>query len=433
MLICGDPPHRSTLLTMIALPRKLVSITAVVAVVALGCSESDTAGPGAGGDDRTPPERIVDARLSYPTAGGGASLTWTAPRDDESHDVVDRYEIRFSYSAPFEWEMSLPVSDPPSPVREGGDQTYVFPDPKRGRDLHAAIRSFDQAGNASRPSEAARVHVAGIGIDGVCRDAMTGRPLSGLSVEITERRVHQLVSDEQGRYSLDDAAAGVINISIRSGAHTSVYHPYHFASDVERDVSLDHLMIEYQEADNAAVDNVLLLLLSAAGFTDDRPRLKKWWSYPIPVYVPPFVNDREIDYEDHCKRATRHWNDVTGLEIFVLVDAPPDDGVTMSFKTRAEMAPHNGLTGFEEDDGRFPVSAFVEIIDDFPDGQQLWTVALHELGHAIRIEHLPDGYLMYGGRPLPDTPTPDEIKMVQLYLALPNDLDMTVFDPADPR
>lgn len=433
MLINGHP-HRHTCPSGMFGSSKIYGLIVVSAVVLVsGCTGSDTTGPGgSGSDDRVGPQRILDADLVYSAGAGSAELTWTAPGDDFD-DVVDHYEIRYSYSSPFDWEMSPPVSDPPTPSGRGTQQSYLFSDPLRGRDLYASIRSYDASGNASVPSEAAWVHIEGFSVDGVCRDALSGRTLSGMVIEITERLVHRLATDAEGRYTMGDVGAGVTNVSIRSGTGTSIFHNYDLAVDLDRDVSLEHIMIENQPAENQAVDNILTLMLMAAGVHSGDSRLRKWWSYPVPVYVPPFVNTYGIDYEDYCKRAVQHWNDRTGLDIFTLVDAPPDDGTTVSFRPRSEMAPNNGLTGFEEDGARFPIRASISIIDDFQDAQELWTVALHELGHAIRLQHLPKGYLMYQGRPLPDSPTSDEIKMVQLYLALPNDFDMTPYDPADPR
>jgi hypothetical protein len=411
----------------------------LIFVITIACAQTDTTAPGPGdsavkGEDQVPPQKIADPRLAYPVHGGSAVLTWTAPRDDDAHNTVHRYEIQHAYSSPLDWDASLPVDDPPVPIAEGQSQSYLFTDPARGRDLYAAIRSFDEAGNASPVSDVTHVHIAGLSLEGRCTEAMSGQSIAGLDVEVTERRVHQLDSDDHGQYSLNDVASGVTNVLLRSGASTPTYHDYRLAIDLSDDASLEHLMIEYQPAENPVVDNILILLLQAAGIPGERPRLRKWPSYPIAVYVPAFVNQHTIDYEDYCKRAVQHWNDRTGLHLFTLVGAPPDDGMTMRFKTRSEMGGiHIGLTRWEEDEDGYPTRAYVDIIDEFPDPDRLRQVALHELGHTIRLEHLPSGYLMYQSHPLPDSPTNDEVLMVQLYMALPNDYDLAVYDLFEPR
>lgn len=412
-------------------------LAASMLAMSLACAESDPAGlgpddPNAKGNDRVPPEAIADPRLTYPVVGGSAFLTWTAPRDDRDNDTVHRYEIRYAYSAPLDWESSLRALDPPEPLAAGQEQTHEFTAPLRGRDLYATIRSYDENGNESPASDVAHVHIDGFRLDGHCMDAMTRQPLADLEVDVTERRVRQAQTDDHGTYELGDVASGVTYISIRSSALT--YHGYKLAVNLSDDASFEHLMIEYHPAENPAIDNILSLLMLGAMTAVDSPHLRKWRSYPIPVYIPPLVNGHGIDYEDQCKRALQHWNDRTGLDLFVLVGSPPQDGMTMTFKTRSEMGGiQNGLTRWEEDVDGFPSKAYVDIIDEFADPDRLWKVALHELGHTIRLRHLPSGYLMFQSHPLPDSPTDDEVLMVQLYLALPNDYDVSVHDISDPR
>jgi hypothetical protein len=397
------------------------------------CSD-DPAGPGGAADavDRVPPEQIETLVLSYTDAGGNAVLTWTAPRDD-ARDTVSRYEIRYGYSSPILWDISPSAPDPPVPARSGEPERYEFIDPLEGRDLYAAIRSFDDAGNASAISSPAHVHIDGFELRGQCRDALTGAALADLEVAVTDRRVHGIRTDVEGRFALEDLCSGRVNVSLRSGGNGNWFHEFDLAFDLSSDVSQAIVMIEYMPAELAGTDNIFQLLLQAAGISAQKPRLKKWRSYPIPVYVPPFVNVHGIDYEDICKRCVAQWNSRTGEEIFQLTAAPPAVGVTLSFKTRVEMDNQNGITHHTNDDEGFPVRSDVDIIDEFPSETKLLTIALHELGHTIRLAHLPDGYLMYAGQPLPFDVTDDEAKLVRLYISLPNDFDPSPYDPSDPR
>jgi len=416
--------------------RENLSVLALALFVLGGwtaCSD-DPAGPGGTSDaaDRVPPEQIETPALSYPTAGGNAVLTWTAPRDDV-RDAVSRYEIRYGYSSPILWDISPIAPDPPVPARSGEPERYEFTDPLEGRDLYAAIRSFDDAGNASAISSSAHVHIDGYEIRGQCRDALTGAALADLDVTVTDRRVHETRTDVEGRFALEDLCSGRVNVSLRSGENGSWFHEFDLAFDLSSDVSQTFVMIEYVPAELAGTDNIFRLLLQAAGISGQKPRLKKWHSYPIPVYVPPFVNVHGIDYEDICKRCVAQWNSRTGEEIFELVATPPAVGVTLSFKTRAQMDDQNGITHHTNDDEGFPIRSDVDIIDEFQSEAKLWTIALHELGHTIRLAHLPHGYLMYAGQPLPLDVTEDEAKLVRLYIALPNDFDPSPYDPSDPR
>lgn len=423
---------------MIEVDRSKTRIFAAAVVFLIACSSSDTTGPDpdsgkTGGNDRVPPQKIVDLALTYPEVGGSAVFTWTAPRDDDERNTVDRYEIRYTYSASFDWDISLLAPDPPAPEREGENQRYELTEPLRGRDLYAAIRSYDADGNASPISSVAAVHIDGYDLEGWCRDALSGESLEGLDVEITERHVHSLDTDSQGRYRLTDLTSGVVNVTLRSGAAGRTFHNYGYTFEPAENTSLEHLLVEFVPTENPVGRSVLQLFLTGAGgITNRDPILKKWRSFPVAVYVPPFVNIHGLDYEDSCKRAAEHWNQKTGLDIFVLVDAPPEVGVTTAFKTPEEMGIHNGITHHENDSEGFPWKSDIDLVDTFADPDKLWSVALHEFGHAIRLRHLPEGYLMYAGQPLPMTVTGDEVKIVQLYLALPNAYDVSVYDSSEP-
>jgi hypothetical protein len=402
----------------------------------LACSDSDTLDPGGDSiniDDRVPPAQGTALELSYPAAGGSATRTWTAPRDDDERDTVDRYEIRYSWSFPLAWEYAVPVDNPPSPLPAGSPQGYDFADPLRGRNLYVAIRSLDASDNPSPTSGVAWAHITGFTLEGRCVDALSGNAIEGIGAEVTERRVHEAATDADGRFRLDDLAGGVVHVALRTGAAGTAYHDYDSTIELTADQSRDHVLIEYIPTEIPAGQNQLLLFKLASGYTSTEPVFKKWKSFPIDVYVPPLVNVNDIDYEDYCRRAVDHWNTQTGENLFRLVDTPPTTGSRFEFVTRAELAPHLGITHHENDTDGFPLTSDIRIVDDFNDADQFWSVALHELGHVVRILHLPKGYLMYAGQPLPRFVTNDEVMVVKLWLSLPNESDLSVYDAGPPE
>jgi len=411
----------------------------VVASLAwLACSESDTAtSPDdelVDSDDRTPPRSVGDLALAYPFVGGSAYLSWTAPRDEGGSDnTVDRYEIRYSYSYPLRWDYAVSVAAPPDPAPPYYPQSHQIDDPRRGRDLYAAVRSFDRNDNASSISNVAHVYVLGMIFEGHCVDVMTKNELEGLEVQVTDRHVRTSATDARGRYRFDEIAAGLVHLTVRRGASETLYHNYHYTVDLKDDVSLEQFMVEHIPTELPAGVNVLSLLSRALGINNYKPALIKWQSFPLDVYAPAFVNNDGVDYEDACRRAVEHWNDRVGLALFRLVGAQPEKGVWFRFRTRQDMAPHVGLTHHENDAGGFPKTSDISIVDDLSGADQVWEIALHELGHTLRFGHLPLGYLLYGGRPLPTTVTNDEVMMTRLYLALPNGANMLVYDRGAPE
>lgn len=411
-------------------------LTAAIIPLLLSCSESDTLDPGGDpvkSEDRMPPGQVTDLELSYPAAGGSATLTWTAPRDDDERDTVDRYEIRYSWSFPLAWEYAVPVGDPPAPLAAGSPQSYDFADPRRGRNLYVALRSLDAGDNSSPVSGVAWAHITGFTLEGRCLDALSGGVIEGIGAVVTERRVHETETDAGGRFRLDDLAGGTVHVNLGAGTASASYHDYDRTFELTSDESRDHLLIEYIPTEIPAGRHLLSLFLLASGYSSFEPVFKKWKSFPIDVYVPPLVNVHGLDYQDYCRRAADHWNTVTGENLFRLVDTPPATGGWFEFVTREDLAPHLGRTHHENDADGFPLTSDIRIVDDFADADQFWSVALHELGHVVRILHLQKGYLMYAGQPLPRTVTNDEVMVVKLWLALPIETNLSVYSVETPE
>jgi hypothetical protein len=410
---------------------------AFACLLALACSESDTTGPDAepvDNTDRDPPRAVGDLAISYPVIGGSARLTWTAPGDEGGEEeAVDRYELRYSYSYPLVWDDAPAVPNPPDPAPAGQPDSCEITAPQRARHIYAAVRSFDASGNPSPIGNVARAYIPGLRLDGRCADVHSGAAPQGLPIQIADRRVRRTETDALGSYRFDEIAPGVVHLSVRSSPAGTRYHDYNRTWVMESDLSLQHVMIEYAPTELAVGGNVLKLLLRAIGYNNYNRLLNKWKNFPIDVYVPAFVNGEQLDYEDVCREAVAHWNERVGSNLFTLVDTQPETGVWFQFKTRDELAPHIGVTHHENDGAGFPKTSAISIVNDFADRDQLWKVALHELGHTLRFRHLPEGYLMYGGQPLPMTVTNDEIAVIRLYLALPNRSDMSFYNSADPE
>jgi hypothetical protein len=91
-----------------------------------------------------------------------------------------------------------------------------------------------------------------------------------------------------------------------------------------------------------------------------------------------------------------------------------------------------GITEYTDDDEGFPLLDRIRIVDEFSDPVRLYRIMLHELGHTIRLGHLPAGFIMFAGQPLPDDITDDEVAVVRLLLALPAGLELLKYDVASP-
>jgi hypothetical protein len=416
---------------------RIIACVGAVWIAALAACGDDPAAPPPDqppppNGDLTPPETVTDLSLSFDATSREARLAWTAPRDDELHDRVARYEIRYSYTFPLDWWTALPVSDSPSPSVGGTPQAHVIAGVIRDRDLYAAILSVDEAGLRSPVSSVAHVRLPGYLFDATCVDAITGAPVAGLDVVVTERYVHTVVTGVDGRVVLDDLRRGAVGVRVDRGVAAPSYFGLEEWFDLDADRARVYSMIEFVPADNAPYASVFEVLM--AGVISPDRILKKWRTLPVPWYAPAFVNAYGLDYYDLATRAAARWNEATGLALFVPAGSSPATGVTMAFLPPVSMGGQNGVTQYDNDAQGYPRLDSIRIVDTFVDEQKLYNIMLHEFGHTVRLGHL-DGpaFIMYAGQPLPNDISNDEVRAVQLMHALPNEIDLRVYDMTPPQ
>ena len=92
-----------------------------------------------------------------------------------------------------------------------------------------------------------------------------------------------------------------------------------------------------------------------------------------------------------------------------------------------------GVTRHTDGSDDLPLKDIIEVVNDVPIESTLYMIFLHEIGHTIRFRHLPSvGFLMYGGQPLPDDISDDEVQLVKLLEALPNRIDLRIYRESEP-
>jgi hypothetical protein len=77
-----------------------------------------------------------------------------------------------------------------------------------------------------------------------------------------------------------------------------------------------------------------------------------------------------------------------------------------------------------------PRHSDINVVNTIENAAALNRVLLHELGHTIRLSHLASGYLMYGGAPLSDDPTADELWLVHVLDAIDDGTDLSIYREA---
>jgi hypothetical protein len=121
------------------------------------------------------------------------------------------------------------------------------------------------------------------------------------------------------------------------------------------------------------------------------------WELPLDFYVKPFVHN-DLDYGETIADVLNELEAVTGLDLFNLVDSPPDVGVRTEYqadlyadnyhveeRTADTKVPIKGLITFRTTYTPATISVFEKIIR-------------HEVGHVLAMKHSADrAHLMYGG------------------------------------
>ena len=407
---------------------------ALLAALALspGCGDDGALPPAPTTPDVYPPQAVLDLALTYDPAVGAVVMSWTAPGDDIARDRVDRYDIRYGYAFPFDWERSTPAESPPVPLPAGAAQTFTLSEPARGRDLFASIRCFDAAGNESPGGAIAHLRVPGVSFEAVCLDALTDGPVAGLDVLVTSRYSSTARTGDDGRFAFDDLATGTAGVLIMGGVAAQPYHRFADSFVLAADVAMVYAMIPYQAPDSPLYDSIISLLDDALVTPGTGKVVKNWKQLPIEWYAPDFVNSNGLDYRALAVQAAARWNERAGVTIFTPVPSPPATGVTIAFLPRSVMGVQNGITQHTNDADGYPLLDSVRIVDDFGDAARLYSILMHELGHAVRLGHLPAGFLMYGGQPLPADITADEAAVARLLVSLPGGVDLAKYDPTPP-
>ena len=427
----------------------LIALLAAVAAFGLwSCSQEDTPSEpifsdGGGGDDdddggptldTNPPQPVTEMRIFYSHDDRLATVRWTAPQDDSPEEAVTRFEIRFAYTngfyPPSFWGLAEPIADPPTPGMPGVEHAAEIDHPDRGRDLWVGIRCYDEEDNASVASDLVTVKIPGITVSGVCTDALTGLPVSGLAVRVSDVGVFNTATDGNGAFSVEDLKPGTINVRIESGAAAELYHDMAQSNAFEDDVQLELVCIPYRLPQSPALAdrNMLELLKDLTLTSGGSAMLRKYPTLPVPLYAPAFVNQQGHDYQAAAHRAADEWNRVTGISLFEIVGTAPAYGITVVYRQPADIEPLTAFTRRLDDDDRNPIGDEIHIANDFVFEETLQRTMLHEVGHTIRFDHLfQPGFIMYVGQPLPNEISDDERDLVILYNALPTQIDMAIY------
>lgn len=113
-------------------------------------SEISNVASGSTANESTAPAAIASLVVSNPT-DSSATLTWTAPGDDDNSGQASQYEIRYSTSSitNSNWSSATVVSNPPTPMTAGGSESFIVTGLNQEITYYFAIKTADEVPNWS--------------------------------------------------------------------------------------------------------------------------------------------------------------------------------------------------------------------------------------------------------------------------------------------
>ncbi len=406
-----------------------------------GCSETDNSTRPAPKDpgDVTGPAPAAGLRAFYVASSNSITFEWSAPHDDTADEKVTRYEIRYAYSrggAPVDfWARGTVFDSPPPPAEPGSPQTVTLIEPQRGRNAYVGIVSYDEAENASQPSELVSLRIPGYAMSGQCIDVLTGQPVGDLRVTVIAGHAYALRTNSAGEFMLPDLVPGGLNVEILTPDSGTPYHRLSQSMVLDGDLRHTFLMIPYQRPESDKLQHTTILNVFKEFELSFGPGsiFATWRVRPVPIHVPPHVSPGGVDYASQTEAAIDLWESRTGVDLFTVVGSPPPVGITLSYKSRAEMGLLVAVTNHTRAPDRHPILDEIDIVRDIDDADLVFRVMLHELGHTIQWGHLNWAeFIMYGGHPLPGDISNDEVTLTKLHAALPSRINMSIYDTSLP-
>lgn len=125
---------------------RLLTVFAVAILV--GCSDQDDMPVDPG--DTTAPGSVLDLR-PIATTDSSVTLEWAAPGDDGAAGTASIYDLRYAESPIGEdnWSAAGGVANEPAPLAGGATQTHTVSGLADSTTYYFALRTFDEASNAS--------------------------------------------------------------------------------------------------------------------------------------------------------------------------------------------------------------------------------------------------------------------------------------------
>jgi hypothetical protein len=166
----------------------------------------------------------------------------------------------------------------------------------------------------------------------------------------------------------------------------------------------------------------------------------RWENYPVTVYAPELVlsgANGTVDYRAAFAAAVVGWNNAAGEELLVLADASASPGIGVMYSADLGPSDNLGETLIVQPVGGNLFRTIPELIlirlRSFSSQQVANDIVLHEMGHALLLDHSPSlTHIMEASVPT-ESVDRDEAYMARIIRYLPQRMDLKWYEQPTKR
>lgn len=368
------------------------------------------------------PAPVMMQSLETGTNTGELIVRWIAVGDDDMQGLPSHYVVRtlgLAIDSEPQWVRASERPGEPAPAAPGQlmEMRIQFLNPADF--VYVTVRAVDDFGNLSPLGNTLGAESKGNDVHVTVMDALTGQPLPDIHVESLG---DEGVTDANGQFSFTHLPNGSARIGVRDEDGTGFGNYFDQLTDpipIVDEAAQTLWMIPNVPVESQDYSSFLTLLRRLTDVGGTYYYLLRNWGGPVDVYVEPHVGNG-LDYVPDIMDAIQMWEDVTGLDLFTVVDQRPEEGVYVTYSSSITRDIYEVIRfGYQQQTILGRVTLRTSYTPEI--SNTLYRTAAHELGHALGFGHSTDAiHMMVGGRSVAvDLASPDEINLMKVMYRMP--------------
>jgi len=351
--------------------------------------------------DTIPPAAVDIVSLETGVEPGEINVSWIAVGENGMEGLPSYYQVRTSKTPiidEYSWQRASDRPGEPPPAPPGEIQQMVIRDMNPADSVYVSIRAVDEFSNWSPLGECLVAKAKGQEVFGLIRNSITGEPIEGIELLIGLERA---VTGPDGWFRFDALPlyTGIVYVADeKDPSNRGDYFNLQFPYTVQHDDSLYLWLIPNFDLDTDIYDDFFLFFRQMTDtYNNNFGNILRRWELPLDFYIEPYVHN-DLDYAAVIEGVLDEFEALTGLDLFNIVDSPPDVGVRIEYQM--DLYADNYSVELYTSDLKMPIKGLITFRTVYdPSSQWIFEkIIRHEVGHALGIKHSIDReHLMYGG------------------------------------